>query len=301
MPSRFEYERAVRHSDLPSLSRLLALTVATWADVRTGTIPDRLQPSLTTLEDATGMVRSSVRTHLNKLEDGGWLKRDRPAVAAARSKKARTKYRLLVPKGAVVPDSDGVELGQELPNSGAGAALVDTGLGQELPQPRAGDALALGQEMSTTRAGAALSSSCSSGSSDEYQLQAPPPAVVQPGTAVATVSGRGEVQPLIDAMGVRQMRVSWSLQTQEWIELRDAVRRVGVPALVEHAAAKWRAAKTTPFSARYFLPGWIGLQAEPEYTGPRSLTAGPPSKTNEYLEDMAAIAAELRQMRTGGA
>jgi DNA-binding MarR family transcriptional regulator len=90
MPSRFEYERAVRSSDLPSLSRLLALTVATWADVRTGVIPDRLQPSLTTLESATGMARASVRTHLNKLEAGGWLGRERPPVAAARAEKART-------------------------------------------------------------------------------------------------------------------------------------------------------------------------------------------------------------------
>ena len=50
MPSRFEFERAVRSSELAPLSRLLALTVATWADVRTGIIPDRLQPSLSTLE-----------------------------------------------------------------------------------------------------------------------------------------------------------------------------------------------------------------------------------------------------------
>ena len=56
MPSRFEYERAVRGSELPSLSRLLALTVATWADVSTGIIPDRLMPSLATLESATTWV-----------------------------------------------------------------------------------------------------------------------------------------------------------------------------------------------------------------------------------------------------
>jgi hypothetical protein len=204
MPSRFEYERAVRSSDLPSLSRLLALTVATWADVRTGIIPERLQPSLTTLEEATGMVRASVRTHLNKLEDGGWLVRKRPAVAAARKEKARTKYTIRIPKGAAVPDSDGIELGQEMSNSGAGDALTGERLGQEMPQPRAGDAPELGQEMSTTRAGAALKSSCSSSSSVEYQLQEQRTAVVQPGTAVDTTSGRGEVQPLIDAEGGTQ-------------------------------------------------------------------------------------------------
>jgi hypothetical protein len=299
MPSRFEYERAVRHSDLPSLSRLLALTVATWADVRTGIIPDRLQPSLTTLEDATGMVRASVRTHLNKLEDGGWLDRNRPAVAAARSKKARTKYKLRIPKTAIVPDSDGIELGQELPNSGAGDALVGDLLGQELPQPRAGAALALGQEMSTTRAGAALKSSSSSSSSVEYQLQEQPPAAAQPGAAVAVGNGRGEVQPLIEAMAARQMVISWNFSAAEWLALRDAVRRVGVPALVDHAARAWQAAKSTPYSARYFLPGWTGLQDAPAYTGPRAV--GPPSATTTYVQQMAAHAAAIREKKQRGA
>ncbi|MGP3752174.1 mucin-2 [Streptomyces sp. IBSNAI001] len=129
----------------------------------------------------------------------------------------------------------------------------------------------------------------------------PTPSSQTPGTALATTSGRGEVQPLIDAMGARQMRVSWSFSAAEWLELRDAVRRVGVAALVDHAARAWQAAKNTPYSARYFLPGWTGLQDAPAYTGPRSLTAGPPSKTTEYLEDMAAIAEELRQKRVGNA
>lgn len=288
MPSRFEYERAVRSSDLPSLSRLLALTVATWADARTGTIPDRLTPSLTTLESATGMARASVRKHLDTLEAGGWVKRERPSVAAARSEKARTKYTIKIPRGAAVSDSDGIELGQDVTSARAGDALDAQALGQELPLPRAGDALALGQEMTTTRAGAALSSSSSSSSSVEYQLQAPP--------AVAAQSGRGEIQPLIDAMHTRGMSVSWTFTSTEWIDLRDAVRRAGVPALVDHAARAWQAAKSQPYSAKYFLRGWTGLQEPTAYTGPRAIT-GPPSKNQEYLDDMAAIAAELREER----
>src|SRR5687767_2043201 len=129
MPSRFEFERAVRASDLPSLSRLLALTVATWADVRTGVIPDRLQPSLTTLETATGMVRASVRKHLDTLEEGGWLERKRPSVAAARAKKAVTKYGLRIPRGAAVPDSEGNELGHDVTEARAPHALDTTELG----------------------------------------------------------------------------------------------------------------------------------------------------------------------------
>ena len=91
------------------------------------------------------------------------------------------------------------------------------------------------------------------------------------------------------------MRVSWTFQSTEWIELRDAVRRVGVATLVDHASRVWKAAKTTPYSARYFLAGWTGLEEETAYTGPRAV--GAPSKTTEYLEDMAAIAEEMRQRK----
>ncbi|MEV8353157.1 hypothetical protein ACFVTT_23435 [Streptomyces niveus] len=131
------------------------------------------------------------------------------------------------------------------------------------------------------------------------ELPPPTPSSDTPGTAVATVSGRGEVQPLIDAMGARGMNISWTFSGPEWINLREAVRRVGVPALVEHAARAWQAAKTTPYSARYFLTGWTGLHHTPTYTGPRAVDG--PSKTSEYLEDMAAIAEEMRQQKTGGA
>lgn len=176
MPSRFEFERAVRASSLPPLSRLLALTIATWADVRTGVIPERLMPSLTSLEKSTGMARGSVRTHLDNLEAGGWLDRNRPSVAAARAEKARTRYRIKVPKDAVVPDSDGIELEQEPSGARAGAALADSELGQELPLTRAGAALELGQELTPSRAGAALSSSYG----PQKSVEVPPTAATKP-------------------------------------------------------------------------------------------------------------------------
>ena len=290
MPSRFEYERAVRSSELPPLSRLLALTVATWADVKTGVIPDRLTPSLTTLESATGMARASVRKHLDNLEDGGWLKRDRPSVAAARSAKARTKYSIKIPRGIAVPDSDGIELGQETTEARAGDALDADGLGQETPQTRAPAALELGQELTPSRAPAALKSSLSSKSSGEYQPQEP--------AAVAAQSGRGEIQPLIDAMSARGMNVSWTFQAPEWLELRDAVRRVGVPALIDHAERVWAAAKTQPYSARYFLAGWTGLQTPAAFTGPRPIPADPALARRNTARDVLDQLTE--QLRAGG-
>lgn len=128
----------------------------------------------------------------------------------------------------------------------------------------------------------------------------PPPSEKPAGRNEVEVSGRGEVQPLIDAMHARGMNVSWAFSTAEWIDLRDAIRRAGIPALVEHAVRAWQAAKSEPYSAKYFLRGWTGLQEPAAYTGPRPV-GGPPSKTTEYLEDMAAIAEELRQKKTGGA
>jgi hypothetical protein len=292
MPSRFEYERAVRSSDLPSLSRLLALTVATWADVRTGVIPDRLTPSLTVLEGATGMARASVRKHLDTLEAGGWLKRDRPSVAAARSEKARTKYKLKIPRGAAVSDSDGIELGQDVATARAGDALDAQVLGQELPQPRAGAALALGQEMTTTRAGAALSSSYGPKKSVEDQLHRPP-AVATP--APADADALPTVQPLINEMTRRGMRVSWQMQAGDWKELADLVRTRSVPVLVDHAERVWKAAKSTPYSARYFLDGWRGLpETSADAAAPLRAVSGGYQQQTDDLFDRAMARAKTR-------
>ena len=106
MPSRFEFERAIRHSELPAPARHLALTIATWADVKSGRIPARMTPSLTTLAEATGLGRSTVQRQLNCLEEDGWVARDRPDPVAARTQQARTKYRLRIPKGAVVEEAE---------------------------------------------------------------------------------------------------------------------------------------------------------------------------------------------------
>lgn len=242
MPSRFEYERAVRVSGLPPMSRLLALTLATWADVRTGVIPPRLMPSLSTLESCTGMARGSVRTHLDRLEGDGWVTRKRPPVAAARAEKARTQYKIRIPHGTQVPESDGYELGQDMTPAGAGAAPDAQELGQELTQPGAGAAPELGQELTTARAGAALSSSLSDHSSDEYQRgRAPerdlPPAPIDvDGFAVTDQMRRwvNSVYPQLDiehstaqfvshyrSTGTR--RKSWPDAWQKWI--RDDAKR----------------------------------------------------------------------------
>lgn len=112
MVDRWTVERAVRHElcTLDPPGRQLVLTLLTWSDAATARIPEQFTPSLTDLQKATGLSRSSVTKYLNLLEgkegEGEdvrenpaikWVWRDRPTVADARRKKARTVYRLGVP------------------------------------------------------------------------------------------------------------------------------------------------------------------------------------------------------------
>lgn len=109
----------------------------------------------------------------------------------------------------------------------------------------------------------------------------------------------GDVRRLVDAMANQGMGVSWPLNAAEWQRLSQQIQAVGIHELVEHAARSWQAAKSQPYSARYFLAGWLTLQPTPE--GPRGglRAVGGPSKTTDYLSDMAAIAEEMRQNGTG--
>ncbi|SCL70570.1 hypothetical protein GA0070606_5441 [Micromonospora citrea] len=110
MVDRWTVERAVRHElcTLDPPGRQLVLTLLTWADAATAVIPEKFTPSLTDLQKATGLARSSVAKWLNLLEgkdgedgeerpESKWVWRERPTVADARRKKARTVYRLGVP------------------------------------------------------------------------------------------------------------------------------------------------------------------------------------------------------------
>lgn len=256
MPSRFEYERAVRASGLPPMSRLMALTLATWADLKTGAIPSRLMPSLSKLEEATGMARGSVRTHLDRLETDGWLVRKRPPIAAARAEKARTQYKLRIPKGVAVSDSDGYELGQELTPAGAADAPDDQRLGQELPQARAGAAPELGQELTMARAGAALSSSLNDLSTSEYQQarQGAFPDRLEPLRSALAAAGLGAV-----AWDVRRIA--------DWQRIHRQTERLGIDLMVKSALNGVRA-MGEPGGITAWISRWESLaDPQPDSTG----------------------------------
>jgi hypothetical protein len=116
---RWELERAVLASDLPAPSRHLMLTLATWADMSTATIPTKFTPSLTVLTNTTGLDRATVRRHLNRLERDGWVVRRRPAPEKARAEHARTTYRLTIPDKQAARGTEPLARGTEPPELGA--------------------------------------------------------------------------------------------------------------------------------------------------------------------------------------
>lgn len=109
---RLAFERAIRYSSLPAPARHVALTLATWADIESGTIPDRFQPAQGTLEEATGLSRGAIFKHLKVLEEGGWIGRE---VGGGRSR--RTAYWLLIPVGAVTSRRGNQSPGDLLPGN----------------------------------------------------------------------------------------------------------------------------------------------------------------------------------------
>jgi hypothetical protein len=97
MSTNLEAMRAVRNSQLPPPARHLMMTLISLANPSTCVIPDSHTPSLTDLTNFTGMVRSTVATHLNTLETEGWLKRDKPSTPQSWGAKVKTRYFVQIP------------------------------------------------------------------------------------------------------------------------------------------------------------------------------------------------------------
>ncbi|WP_026923310.1 MarR family transcriptional regulator [Glycomyces arizonensis] len=120
MELKWEIAKAVLASKMPPPMRLIMLVFLDGAGLD-GVIPARFTPSLTDLVNRTGLGRGTVADRLNDLEAGGWVKRDRPTVAEARSG-VRTRYALAVgdPKAGVKPTKKDVSVPPGSSSPGAG-------------------------------------------------------------------------------------------------------------------------------------------------------------------------------------
>lgn len=139
MVDRWTVEKAVRNSSMRPAGRHVLLTLLTWTDHDTATIPARFSPSLTELAKSTGYARSTVARWLNRTEGDGWLVRERPSVHDARRFKQRTVYRLCVPAGLQLVDTvdQGVDSdrGAEDGRQGPQAAAPPVDAGAAMPAP----------------------------------------------------------------------------------------------------------------------------------------------------------------------
>jgi biotin operon repressor len=98
MTTRFDIERALLASDLPSKSRHICHVLCIHVDARSNMILPQHQPSLTVLATETGISRRSIMRHLNVLERRGWIVRKVPTKHDQRTKHARTYYQVGIPQ-----------------------------------------------------------------------------------------------------------------------------------------------------------------------------------------------------------
>lgn len=100
MPTRWEIERAVTHSKIPALARLVVLVLAMKSDNDTAIVRPEFTPALSTLAEMTGLARGSLAEWLHALDESGWVRRDRHAGKGSKTK--RTGYALAIGTDSVV-------------------------------------------------------------------------------------------------------------------------------------------------------------------------------------------------------
>jgi len=257
MPSRFEFERAIKRSGMPPLARLIALTIATWADSETGAIARRNQPAQSVLMEATGMSKSAFLAHRKTLLDEGWIQCVSPAPIKAQKEHAQNVYSIHI------PDSKA--------GSGDDLAKTDKRPGKRR-EPRSGDDLALGRETTQPKGAEGTKSGSNLGRETTTRVflsSSTPPLPSEGGQAGSSEEGIPDAfvycQPLIRAMTDAGLVVSWQMTADDWQSIARVLKRAGVDAMVDFALGV--KARERISYARFYLKGWLGLP--PKSTKPR--------------------------------
>lgn len=134
LPDRFDVERSVERSPLPTVCRDILLALCRRMQKGSTMIPPEHTPSLNSLARMTGWSRRHVQRGLDYLELLGIISRRRPSTYDAQVHHARTKY--------VVHYQSLVDLGPGSPKKARDAQSM--GLGPVRRKPRAKQATDLG-------------------------------------------------------------------------------------------------------------------------------------------------------------
>ncbi|MFD4394698.1 hypothetical protein [Kitasatospora sp. NPDC058478] len=93
-------------------------------------------------------------------------------------------------------------------------------------------------------------------------------------------------RPLSDQLTLARVVVRWPFNETEWFKLAAAIKKSGIPALVEYARRTWDRQHGDIDSARYFLNGWCQLpplpSADAERPPLRAVAGGTPHGWQPY-------------------
>lgn len=250
MPSRFEFERAIRRSGLPPLARLLALTMATWADVETGRIASRNQPAQSVLLEATGLSKSAFLSHRKTLLEEGWLQCLSPERIKAQKEHAQNVYSIHIPDGKAGSAGDLAKTDKPRGKRREPRSGDDLDLGRQATQPNGAEGAKSGSDLGRQATTRVFPSSTTSSS--------PTPDGGEAGNEERIPDAFAYCQPLITAMTDAGLDVSWQMTADDWQSIARVLQRAGVERMVKFA----RGAKSRDpirFATFYLRAGWLGL------------------------------------------
>lgn len=185
LPDRFDVERAIEASKLPTCSRDILFLLARKMDQGGILIPGRFSPSLYRMASASGWSKRHIQRHLNRLE------RDR-VIVRSRDKGRRTRYAVVWPTLA--------ELGTQSPDDGEKTGdTASPPLGTTGPRGRDTVAPQLGTRSRGTRDTVARS---------QISQHVPDP---EPDPEVAMIRG------LLEAKTGRAVTEEWAAATRDTI------------------------------------------------------------------------------------
>ncbi|MFA0844396.1 hypothetical protein [Streptomyces rochei] len=267
MPSRFEFERAIRRSSLPPLARLLALTVATWADVDSGRIATRNQPAQSVLLEATGLSKSAFLSHRKTLLEEGWLQCKSPERIKAQKEHAQNVYSIHIPDGKAGSADDLAKTDRRAGKRRDPRSADDLDLGRQATQPNGAEPAKSGSTLGRQATTRVSSSSLSS---------LPPVEDRQASSSEERIADAfAYIQPLVRAMTDAGITVSWQMQAEEYQQTAQVLQRAGADAMVDFAlATKADSRKTIRYATFFLRGGWKGLPPKSSKPRPQPRGAG---------------------------
>lgn len=151
-----------------------------------------------------------------------------------------------------------------------------------------------------------VSNSASNGVTNSAPIPPPSLPYVSPNGETSTTGETQELnegvkihdwaRPLVNALTAEGMAVRWNLASHEWATLQTLIRRLGEPAMIEHARRSFRP-ENPPGHVKYFLKVWRDLPPipadaplKPEIAAPSKQLTTAADRKQQATDDLFADA-----------